>query len=82
MENLPRQNSYMLHLLYFLASFVVFEKFQDPDLIYDLRVNNNGRPQQYDEFLAECQAFINSSVDTAVDDRRHDNITDDGIYNF
>ena len=44
---------------------------EDPDLIWDLRCNN-GRPEQCNDFLQQCQQYINASVDTAVDDRRHD----------
>lgn len=42
---------------------------EDPDLIWDLRVNNDGRPEMYTTFLEFCQKYINSQVDTAVDDR-------------
>ena len=42
---------------------------EDPELIWDLRTNNDGRPEEYKEFL---QQYINASVETAVDDRRHD----------
>ena len=45
---------------------------EDPDLIWDLRTNNPGRPEQYKKFLEQCQKYINASVETAVDDRRHD----------
>ncbi len=45
---------------------------EDPDLIWDLRTNNEGRPEEYKDFLQHCQQYINASVDTAVDDRRHD----------
>ena len=46
----------------------------DDTLIWDLRCTNTGRPEQYLDFLAECQKFISSSVETAVDDRRHDEV--------
>ena len=46
-------------------------EMQDPELISDLRVNNEGRPEKYEAFLQECQNFINVAVETAVDDRRH-----------
>ena len=45
---------------------------EDPELIWDLRTNNDGRPEEYKEFLQHCQQYINASVETAVDDRRHD----------
>ena len=44
----------------------------DPELLVDLRVNNAGRPEQYEVFLEECQKYISEEVETAVDDRRHD----------
>ena len=44
---------------------------EDPDLIWDLRCNN-GHPEQYNDFLQQCQQYINASVDTAANDRRHD----------
>ena len=45
---------------------------EDPDLIWDLRVNNEGRPEQFKEFLEECKRYIEGTVQTAVDDPRHD----------
>uniref|UniRef100_UPI00358E6566 uncharacterized protein n=1 Tax=Myxine glutinosa TaxID=7769 RepID=UPI00358E6566 len=48
---------------------------EDPDIIWDLRSNNSGRPEQFGVFLDQCQRYINSAVETAVDDRRHDNVT-------
>lgn len=52
--------------------------YEDPDLIWDLRVNSQGKPEKYDVFLEECMTFINSQVDTAVDDWRHDKVDKDG----
>ena len=49
-----------------------FLSLEDPELIYDLRVNNKGQPEKYEKFLEVCQTYINSTVDTATDDRRHD----------
>ena len=49
-----------------------FLSLEDPKLIYDLRVNNKGQPEKYAKFLEVCQTYINSRVDTATDDRRHD----------
>ncbi len=49
-------------------------EMQDPELICDLRVNNEGRPEMYKAFLEECKKFINTAVETAVDDRRHDDV--------
>lgn len=51
---------------------------KDPDILWDLRVNNTGRLEEYSLFLQTCQDFIKGKVDTAVDDRRHDNVTDNG----
>ena len=45
---------------------------EDPDLICDLRDNNKGRPGKYKVFLDRCRKYIDSTIDTAVDDRRHD----------
>ena len=49
-----------------------FLSLEDPELVYDLRVNNKGQPEKYEKFLEVCQTYINSTVDTATDDRRHD----------
>ena len=43
----------------------------DPELIVDLCVDNQGRPEVYQVFLEECQKYISEKVETAVDDRRH-----------
>lgn len=51
---------------------------EDPDLVWDLRVQNNGRPEQYEDFLTRCQAFVQGKIETAVDDRRHDPVDKDG----
>ena len=51
---------------------------EDPDIICDLRVNNQGRPEKYETFLEQCQKHIVSNLETAVDERRHDKVTDDG----
>ena len=52
-----------------------FLQMEDPELIYDLRIDNEGSPEKYETFLEECQAYINGVVDTAVDDRRHDTLS-------
>ena len=44
--------------------------FEDPDLIYDLRANSKCE-EKYQIFLEQCQQYIDSQVQTAVDDRRH-----------
>ena len=47
---------------------------ENPDLIWGLRVNNEGQPEQYTEFLGECKGYIEGTVQTQVDDRRHDDV--------
>ena len=53
---------------------------QDPDLIWDLRVDNKGQPENL-EFLAECKRYIEGVAETAVDDCRHDNVENDADGN-
>ena len=50
---------------------------EDPDLIWDLRLNNEGRPEKY----SECKSFIDNKVEIAADERRHDNVTNDADGN-
>ena len=52
---------------------------EDDTLVWDLRLNNSKRPEQYVEFLVECQKYIASSVETAVDDHRHDEVRDGDV---
>ncbi|XP_033096588.1 uncharacterized protein LOC117100862 [Anneissia japonica] len=52
---------------------------QDPELLWDMRKQNSGRHTEYDEFLNRCKEYIASSVETAVDERRHDSIADDEV---
>ena len=47
---------------------------EDPDLIWDLRVNNQGRPEEFSAYLEECKKYIDGVAQTAVDDRRHDDV--------
>ena len=54
-----------------------FLSLEDPELIYDLRINNKGRPEKYEQFLELCKSYINSTLDTASDERRHDRVTND-----
>lgn len=49
---------------------------EDPDLIRDLRANNKSE-EKYQVFLEKCQQYIDSQVQTAVDDRRHDTVDSD-----
>ena len=51
---------------------------EDPDLIWDLRLNNSGRPEEYHDFLVKCQEFVANKLETAVDDRRHDPVDEEG----
>ena len=43
---------------------------EDPEILWDFRVNNTGRPEDCSIFLQKCQDFIKGKVETAVDDRR------------
>lgn len=52
---------------------------EDPELIWDLRSGNQGRPEKYSVFLEKCQSYISSTVETAVDDRRHDDVQDGDV---
>ena len=47
---------------------------QDPDVVFDLRVNNPGRPEVYSEFWSRVRELINEHSLKAVDDRRHGHI--------
>ena len=31
---------------------------EDPDLIWDLRIGNHGRPEMYEEYLTKVKKFI------------------------
>lgn len=50
-------------------------EMEDPDIVTDLRHLNTGRKGQYDTFWDECSKFLEASVGTAVDDRRHTEVT-------
>ena len=50
-------------------------EMEDPDIIIDLRQLNTGRKGQYDMFWDECKKYLQDSVGTAVDDRRHGTVT-------
>jgi hypothetical protein len=52
---------------------------QDPDLLWDRRHCNQGRPLEYDDFLNKCRETISASIETAVDDRRHDAVSDNEV---
>ena len=54
----------------------LFIDLEDPNIITDLRtLNSSGERTKYDQFWEECDAVLNEEVDTAVDDRRHSEIT-------
>ena len=46
-------------------------EMEDADIVTNLRVHNEGKRGQYDFFWSECQKFLQESIGTAVDDRRH-----------
>lgn len=50
-------------------------EMEDADIVLDLRHLNTGRKSQYDVFWSECKKFLEESVGTAVDDRRHGEVT-------
>ena len=50
-------------------------QMEDPDIVLDLRKLNSGKKSQYDAFWEECAKFLQEDVGTAVDDRRHSDIT-------
>ena len=41
-------------------------------LTHDLRHLNHGHSQKYELFWTECKKYLEDAVETAVDDRRHD----------
>ena len=41
----------------------------------DLRHLNSGAQSKYDDFWEECSKFLEQQVGTAVDDRRHTEVT-------
>jgi len=47
-------------------------ELEEPELVYDLRANNSGRPSGcYEIFWAKAKEILEEGVGTAVDDRRH-----------
>ena len=50
-------------------------EMEAPDIVLDLRNLNSGRKSQYDTFWEECVKFLQEDVGTAVDDRRHSDVT-------
>ena len=51
---------------------------EDPNLVWDLRYLNEGRPEAFTVFLENCQEYLDSSVEMAVDEHRHDTVEADG----
>ena len=45
---------------------------QDPDVIHDVW---HCRAEKYQIFWEECRKYLNSSIDLAADERRHDTVT-------
>ena len=50
-------------------------RLQDPDILPDLRHVNEGRPEKYQVFWEYCHKYIEQRAGTAVDDRRHGEVT-------
>ena len=48
---------------------------QDPKIVDDLRHHNPGRTPIYEIFWEECRKYLEDTVETAVDDRRHGETT-------
>ena len=48
---------------------------EDSDIITDLRSLNTNESSKYDIFWEECKKFLAEDISTAVDDRRHGQIT-------
>ena len=42
---------------------------EDADVIWDLRANCSGRPEEYEEYLAKVSTFITRNVELSVHDR-------------
>lgn len=45
---------------------------EDEDIVWDLREKNEGRPEKYTVFWDHCQKYIDSQLEAATDERRHD----------
>lgn len=50
-------------------------EMEDPDIITDLRHHNTGQPSRYETFFNHAKQYIENVVETAVDERRHDQFT-------
>ena len=51
---------------------------EDPNLVWDLRYLNEGRPEAFTVFLENYQEYLDSSVEMAADEHRHDTVEADG----
>lgn len=47
---------------------------EDAEVVVDLRHHNQGHATKYEPFWEACERYIESSIELAVDDRRHDRI--------
>ena len=47
---------------------------EEPELLYDLRAVNPGRPCQFKTFWEKAKEFLEEDVGTAVDERRHSQV--------
>lgn len=50
-------------------------EMEDPDIITDLRHHNTGQPSRYETFFNHAKQYLENVVETAVDERRHDQFT-------
>ena len=63
-----------------MADSVVNERVQafldceDEDIIWDLRVDNTGRPEKYAVFFEHCQQCRTNQAELAADEWRHDTV--------
>jgi hypothetical protein len=48
---------------------------EDPDIVADLRSLNGSHSSRFDIFWDHCQRYLNEQFESAVDDRRHGNVT-------
>ena len=47
---------------------------EDPVVVVDLRHHNRGHPSKSDQFWEACERYIHSTIELAVDNRRHDRV--------
>ena len=51
-------------------------ELQDPELVIDLRIDNKGQPEKFSVFWKNAKRYIDEAVETAADDRRHNQLVD------